>query len=95
MKVQSCMNLRNIQIVQAITLAIWYFGKFKAQSSFKKVVVLDQVAYEHEGRGVQSLKIQTLSRCNKGTIVYEPAKYPNRAGINVCHLIFLQTQSSF
>jgi len=27
--------------------------------------------------------------------VYEPAKYPNRAGHNVNHLIFPKIQSSF
>jgi len=51
------MNLRNIQIVQVITLAIGYFGKFKAKSSYRKREELDQVAYEHEPRGVKSLKI--------------------------------------
>ena len=30
---------------------------------------LDQVAYENEARGVKSLKIQAIRRCNKGTIV--------------------------
>ena len=51
------------------------------------MVVLDQVAYEHEASHVNTLKIQSLSWCNEGTIVYEPAKYPNRAGNNVSHLI--------
>ena len=32
-------------------------------------VALDQVAKENEARGVQSLKIQAIRRCNKGTIV--------------------------
>jgi len=44
---------------------------------------------------VYRIKKYKLSRCNEGTIVYEPAKYPNRAGNNVSHLIFPQIQSSF
>ena len=32
-------------------------------------VALDQVAYKNEARGLKSVKIQTFSRCNEGTIV--------------------------
>ena len=46
-------------------------------------MVLDQVAYEHEARGVRSLKILTLSRCNEGTNENEPVKNPYRAVCNV------------
>ena len=44
------------------------------------MVVVDQVAYEQEARDVNSLKISTLSQCNEGTFVGEPAKYSNNAG---------------
>ena len=47
------------------------------------MVVLYQVAYEHEARGVKSLKIQTFSRCKEGTIVYEPVKDLYRTGCEV------------
>ena len=33
------------------------FRKFKAQPSSEQSLVLDQVAYEHEARGVMNLKI--------------------------------------
>jgi len=36
MKLHSCMNLRNIQIVQALTLATWYFRKSKAHASWNQ-----------------------------------------------------------
>ena len=41
-------------------------------------VALDHVAYENEHRGVKSLKIPAIRRCNKGTIVYGRVKNPNR-----------------
>ena len=43
----------------------------------RKKVALDHVAYENEARGVKSLKIQTFSRCNEGTIVDRAVKNPN------------------
>ena len=50
-------------------------------------MVLDQVAYENEARGVKSLKIQAISRCNEGTIVEGALKNPNRTGCNVIETI--------
>ena len=46
-------------------------------------VALDQVAYENEARGVKSVKMQTFSRCNEGTIVDGSVKNPNFTGCNV------------
>ena len=59
-------------------------------------MVLDQVAYEHEARGVKSLKILTLSRCSEGTIDEEPVKNTNRAVCNAfkSELNFSQNQGS-
>ena len=51
------------------------------------MVALDHVAYENEARGVKSLKIQTFSRCNEGTIVDRAVKNHNRAGGNVIETI--------
>ena len=52
----------------------------------------------NEARGVKSLKIQTFSRCNEGTIVDRAVKNPNRAGCNVIETIsvlkFPQVQGS-
>ena len=46
-------------------------------------VALDQVAYKNEARGLKSVKIQTFSRCNEGTIVDGSEKNPNCTGCNV------------
>ena len=53
----------------------------------RKKVALDHIAYENEARGVKSLKIQTFSRCNEGTIVDRAVKNPNRAGCNVIETV--------
>ena len=47
-------------------------------------VALDKVAHENEARGVKSLEIQAICRCNKGTIVDGRVKNPNRTGMNAC-----------
>ena len=49
------------------------------------MVALDQVLYENEARGVKSLKIPAIRRCNKGTIVDGRVKNPNRTGMNACN----------
>ena len=51
-------------------------------------VSLDQVAYENEARGVKSLKIQAIRRCNKATNLDGRVKNPNRTGINACNRTF-------
>ena len=60
--------------------------------------MLDQVAYENKARGVKSLKIHTVCRCNEGTIDDGPVKNPNRARCNVIETIrvlkFPQVQGS-
>ena len=64
----------------------------------RKKIVLTQVAYENKARSVKSVKIQTLCRCNEGTIVDGPVKNPNREGCNViettCVLKSPQVQGS-
>ena len=61
------------------------FLQFQGSMLLATKVVLDQVAHEHEARGVKSLKIKALSRCKEGTVVYGPVKYPNGAGCNICN----------
>ena len=63
---------------QQIQGSLWLARKF----------ALDQVAYENEARGVKSLKIQAIRRCNKGTIVDGRVKNPNRTGMNACNRNF-------
>ena len=65
------MAYRNLQILGLLQLA--------------KKVALDQLAYDNEARGVKSLKIPAIRRCNKGTIVDGRVKNPNRTGTNACN----------
>ena len=41
------------------------------------MVALDQIAYVNEARGLKSLKMLGLSRCNEGTIGEEAVNNPN------------------
>ena len=41
-----------------------------------------------EARGVKSLKIQAIRRCNKGTIVDGCVKNTSRTGMNACNRNF-------
>ena len=50
-------------------------------------VALDQIAYEIEARGLKSLKMLGLSRCNEGTIGDEAVNNPNPRGCNVIETI--------
>ena len=74
------------------------FPQVQGSLQLAKKVALDHVAYENEARGVKSLKIQTFSRCNEGTIVDRAVKNANRAGCNVIETIsvlkFPQVQGS-
>ena len=74
------------------------FPQVQGSLQLAKKVALDHVAYENEARGVKSLKIQTFSRCNEGTIVDRAVKNPNRTGCNVIEYIsvlkFPQVQGS-
>ena len=50
-------------------------------------VALDQVAYENEARGLESLKILVFSRCKEGTIGDEAVNNPNPTGCNLIETI--------
>ena len=51
------------------TIGVLEFQQILGSLQLARLVALDQVAYENEARGVKSLKIQAIRRCNKGTIV--------------------------
>ena len=70
------------------TISVLKFPQVKGSLQLARKVVLDQVEYENEARGVKSLKIQAIRRCNKGTIVDRRVKNPNRTGINACNRNF-------
>ena len=66
---------------------IWVLKVPQVQRSLQleRKVALDQIGYDNEARGVQSLKIPAIRRCNKGTIVDRRVKNPNRTGMNACN----------
>ena len=70
------------------------FQPIQGSLQLARTVALDKVAYENEAKGVKSLKIQSLSRCNEGTVVEGPVKNPNRTGLNICNRNFQPIQGS-
>ena len=65
------------------TISVLKFPQVQGSLQLARKVALDQIAYENEARGLKSLKILGLCRCNEGTIDDGPVKNPNRAGSNV------------
>ena len=70
------------------TISVLKFPQVQGSLQLARKVALDQVAYENEFRGVKSLIIQAIRRCNKGTIVDGRVKNPNRTGMNACNRNF-------
>ena len=70
------------------TISVLKFPQVQGSLQLARKFELDQVAYENEARGVNSLKIPATRRCNKGTIVDGRVKNPNRAGMNACNRNF-------
>ena len=68
---------------------IWVLKFLQVQGSLQlaRKVALDQIAYEIEARGLKSLKMLGLSRCNEGTIGDEAVNNPNPTGCNVIETI--------
>ena len=65
------------------TISVSKFPQVQGSLQLARKVSLDQVAYKNEARGLKSVKIQTFSRCNEGTIVDGSVKNPNCTGCNV------------
>ena len=70
------------------TFGVYKFQQILGSRQLARKVALDQVAYENDARGVKSLKIQAIRRCNKGTIVDGRVKYQNRTGMIACNRNF-------
>ena len=70
------------------TFGVQKFQQILGSLRLARKVALDQVAYENEARGVKSLKIQAIRRCNKGTILDGRVKNQNRTGKNACNRNF-------
>ena len=64
------------------TISVLKFPQVQGSLQLARKVALDQIAYENEARGLKSLKIPAIPRCNKGTIVDGRVKNPNRTNMN-------------
>ena len=58
------------------------FPQVQGSLQHARKVALDQIAYDIEARGLKSLKMLGLSRCNDGTIGDEAVNNPNPRGCN-------------
>ena len=77
------------------TISVLKFPQVQGSLQLARKVALDQVAYENEARGVKSLKIQAIRRCNKGTIVDGRVKNPNRTGMSACDRNFREFMAHY
>ena len=59
------------------TISVLKFPQVQGSLQLERKVALDQIAYEIEARGLKSLKMLGLSRCNDGTIGDEAVNNPN------------------
>ena len=66
------------------TISILKFPQVQGSLQHARKVALDQIAYESEARGLKSLKMLGLSRCNDGTIGDEAV---NNAYPRCCNVI--------
>ena len=80
------------------TITVLKFPQVQGSLQIARKVALDQIAYENEARGLESLKIPGFSRCNEGTIGDGAANNPNPTGCNIKETIsvlkFQQIQGS-
>ena len=65
------------------TIRVLKFPQVQGSLQLARKVSLDQVAYKNEASGLKSIKIQTFSRCNEGTIVDGSVNNSNCKGCNV------------
>ena len=64
-------------------ISVLKFPPVQGSLQLARKFALDQVACKNEARGFKSVKIQTFSRCNEGTIVDGSEKNPNCTCCNV------------
>ena len=70
-----------------VTISVLKFPQVQILLQLVRKVALDQIAYEIEARGLKSLKMLGLSRCNNGTIGDEAVNNANPRGCNVTETI--------
>ena len=69
------------------TISVLKIKQVQGSIQHARKVALDQIAYENEARGLKSLKMLGLSRCNDGTIGDDAVNNPNPRGYNVIETI--------
>ena len=69
------------------TISVLKFPQVQDSLQLARKVALDQIAYEIEARGLESLRMLGLSQCNDGTIGDEAVNNPNPRGCNVIETI--------
>ena len=69
------------------TISVFKFPQVQGSLQHARKVALDQIAYEIEARGLESLKMLGFSRCNEGTIGDEAVNNPNPRGCNIIETI--------
>ena len=65
------------------TIRVLKFLQVQGSLQLARKVAQDQIAYEYVTRGLKSLKILGLYRCNEGTIGDGAENNPNPSGCNV------------
>ena len=69
------------------TISVLKFPQVQGSRQNARKVALDQIANDIEARGLKSLKMLGLSRCNDGTIGDEGVNNPNPRGCNIIETI--------
>ena len=69
------------------TIRVLKFPQVQGSHQLERKFAQDQIAYEIDARGLQSLKMLGLSRYNEGTIGEEAVNNPNSTGCNVIETI--------
>ena len=69
------------------TISVLKIKQVQGSMQHERKVALDQIAYEIEARGLKSLKMLGLNRCNDGTIGDDAVNNPNPRGYNVVETI--------
>ena len=69
------------------TLSVLKFPQVQGSLQHARKVALDQIAYEIEAKGLKSLKMLGLVRCNNGAIGDDAVNNPNPTGCNAIETI--------
>ena len=78
-------NLAGCNVIETISVLI--FPQVQGSLQLARKVAPDQVAYEHQARGLKILKILGFSRCNEGTIGDGTVNNHNHRSCNVIETI--------